>query len=393
MQAAARRATIEHDRRHKPTMAQRVGRAALGGIANGIIVVHSTKLLTKGTGAQIGKDTHAAVARRAEAVTPRLRQRLEARQSAEVGPSRLRRLGNLALSASVVVSEAITRRSSKRAARLDEKSASLQRDFTQKYGGGRLVAIARAYKEGRSEEKIRAQDRRRIAADDGVLKYREAHPEILEREHKVQQASAYHNILESLRCKRENDVDYFRSKNAYSFMKSIPRRPSSEGQPGFIGNYSELAKHTLASALTHTSKDGTVPLLGANLQRARLADHGKQGQSIRAASNAETHYADGVSTALWQLGFIQIEKETDVPYSRGRFNPSIEWENGDGSVKARLPYDPTNELHQMLVPAEGASAHQMIELIMPPKEYGYGQQQDQYLNMRIVESDSVPVAA
>ena len=67
---------------------------------------------------------------------------------------------------------------------------------------------------------------------------------------------------------------------------------------------------------------------------------------------------------------------------------SIEWEKDGESVKARLPYDPSNELHQLLVPSENASAHQMIELEMPQE--GKQGQQDQYLNMRIVEAP-VPV--
>lgn len=392
-QEAARQATIEHDRRNKLTISQRVGHIALGGVANSVILAHSTKVLAKGAGALLGKDIHTAIARRGEAVAPRLRERHEARQSAEVAPSRLRRLGNFAVKASLAATEAITRHSSKRAAHLDEKSTRLESEFTQKRGGGRLVDTARAYKENRAEEKSRVQSERHKAANEGMLKYREAHPEIAERERIEQEISARHDTLVSLWREREHSVDTFRGQRADSFLMGIPRRPSREGQPGFTGDYNELAKDTVSSALTYKSEDGTIPLLGGRLEHTRLAEHEKQGQSIYTARKAETDYIDGVCTSLWQLGFVQIEKEGDIPYGRGNFNPSIEWEMGSDSVKARLPYDPTNELHQLLIPAESAGTNQMIELEMPPKEWGNGSQQDQYLNIRTIQAVPAAVAA
>ena len=384
----ARQSVIEHDRRNKLTKTQRVGRVALVGAANIVLIAHNTSMLNRAVGAIIGKDTHTAIARRGESLAPRLRQRHEARQRSDIAPSRLRRMVNSAVGASVVATEALTRRSSKRATHFDEKSARLERDYAKKRGGGRLVAAARSYKEGRAEEKRRVQKERNNASEQEVRKYREAHPEIAERVRKEHEASVRRDTLVGLQLKREYAVNYFREQNAYSFIKAIPRRPKSEGQPGFIGDYAKLAKDTITSALANKGEDGTVPLLGGKLEQEHLAKHEKQGQPLNISSKAENQYVEGVSTALWQLGFVQIEKESDIPYSHGRFNPSIEWEKDGESVKARLPYDPSNELHQLLVPSENASAHQMIELEMPQE--GKQGQQDQYLNMRIVEAP-VPV--
>jgi len=394
MRQAARQAAIEHDRRNKLTKSQRVGRIAVGGVANSIILAHNTKVLTKGAGALLGKDTHTAIARRSEAVAPRLRQKHEVRQSSEVAPSRIRRLGNMAVKASVVAAEAITRRSSKRAARLSEKTARLESDFTQKRGGGRLVSAARAYKEDRASEKRRVQSERRKAADEGVLKYREAHPEIAERERKEQLEQFRHETRVNLGFKLDYSVEYFRDRNAYSFLKSIPRRPSYEGQPGFTGDYAKLAKSSLTSAMTYRQKDGSIPLLGGRLEQKRLADLEENGKSVSAIRQHESRYIDGVSTALWQLGFVQVDKEEDIPYSRGNFNPNIEWEESQDAVKARLPFDPNNELHAMLVSDDSTASERMIELTMPRVEYGYnGRVPNGYMAMRVMDSVPATVAA
>lgn len=392
MREAARLGAIEHDKRNKPTKVQRVGRVALGGVANSIILAHNTKLLTKGAGSLLGGDTYAAIAKRGESLAPRLRQRHEARQNVEGVPTRLRRLGNLAVKASAVAAEAITRRSTKRAAQLHEKSKRLERDFTEKRGEGHLVSAARAYKADRADQKHKVQTERQKAANEAVSKYRTEHPEIAERERKEAETATQHEAMLRLSDKQDWIVECFQNgRDVGSFSKSIPRRPSYEGERGFTGDYTELAKTSLTSALAHKSEDGTIPLLGGSLQREHLAELKEQGHSVYAASKAEVEYTDGVSTALWQLGFVQFDDEKHIPYGRGHYNPDIEWEQSENSVTARIPFDATNELHQMLAP-ENAGEGQMIELEMSQREHGH-QRQAPYMNMRVVEAVPRAVAA
>ncbi|MBC7546292.1 hypothetical protein H7171_00930 [Candidatus Saccharibacteria bacterium] len=389
MLEVAQQASIDHDRRNKFTKRQHVGRIALGGLANTIIFAHNTKVLTKSASALLGSDTHAAIVRKGEAAAPSLRQKYELSRNSEMAPSRLRRLGNLALKASLVVTEAVTRRSRKRASHLDEKSNILYSDFTQKKSDGRLISMARAYKLGSAEEKRRGKDERANVADQAVLKYREEHPEVAIRELKEQEALLRNNALVSLESKRDYAINYFQNKSVYSFSKAIPRRPHYEGEPGFSGDYAELAKATVSSALAYKAKDGTIPLMGSRLEQIRLTKGREQYQSMYTACKAEDHYSDGVSTTLWQLGFVQFEKESDIPYGRGNYNPAIEWEEAEKCVKARIAFDPTNELHQLLASNEDAGANRMIELEMSQRQYGYNQQPS-YLKMRTVEP--VPAA-
>ncbi len=243
---------------------------------------------------------------------------------------------------------------------------------------------------------------KRAAHERAVTQYREQHPEIAQHEVKLrserqrQQDEQYRRSTpyEVLR-RGKYAIDYFGAKNVYSFAKAIPRRPRREGQAGFTGDYGELAKTTLASALTYRSEDGTVPLLGLKLENERLADLYKQGQSLTEARRTETKYVEGVSTALWQLGFIKADDERLLTsYGKGQFSPDIEWGRTNNGVTARLPFDPSNELHQMFAPEQGVGANSMIELEMSAPDFGgYGRPQAPYMNMRVVEAAPQALAA
>ena len=394
-EAAIREARIlgiqEYDKSKRGTKTQRVkrmaGRVMVGSAANGIIFAHNTKLLTKGAVSLLGGDTHAVIAKSGESIAPRLRQRHEARQNTEVTPSRLRRLGNFGVKKSMVAAEAITRHSSKRAAQLHEKSRRLEDNFYDKRGAGRLVGAARDYKEWRKDKERRVQEERRHAADEAASRYRAKFPEIAERERKEHEANILHDVSRSLRNRRDYIIDYFPSY-IYSFAKAIPRRPSRTGERGFTGDYHEFAKSALESALTYKMEDGTVPLLGAMLEQKRLDDDQKQGQSVYEAGRTETNYIDGISTALWQLGFVQVEKESDVAaYNRGKYNPDLQLEKTSDSVIVRIPFDAENDLHRMLVD-EGDGDGKMIQIGMFPRNYGHS-----YMNMSVVEAPVLARAA
>ncbi len=182
-----------------------------------------------------------------------------------------------------------------------------------------------------------------------------------------------------------------RHQSAYSFAKAIPRRPKHEGATGFTGNYADLAKNTLASARRYQSRgeDGTIPLLGANLAASRIIESERQAMPLNAVREAEAAYVDGVATALWQLGFVKFDDEKNISRGRGEFNPDITWETTPDRVVARLPYDQTNELHQLLAGgSNNDNTNPMLELEMPREPNK--QVQDPYLNLRMVQT---PVAA
>lgn len=263
---------------------------------------------------------------------------------------------------------------------------------------GRIAAgrLNKMFKRGEERPK-----RRQAAHERAVANYREQHPEISEHEAKLrselqkQQEEQYKRSTPYEVLKRgKYTIDYFGDRNVSSFSKAIPRQPLREGQPGFTGDYTELAKQTLTSAITHKTEDGTIPLLGLKLEQERLEDRYDQGQSLTAARKTETEYVEGVSTTLWQLGFVQFKDERSVTYGNGNFNPAIEWEKTHDTVIARIPFDASNELHQILAPDQSVGATPMIELEMSAPDYGglNGTPQPPYLNMRVAEA-LVPVAA
>lgn len=259
---------------------------------------------------------------------------------------------------------------------------------------GRIAAsrLNKMFKRG-----IEQTERKQVVHERAVAKYREQHPEIAEHEAKLQnELQKKHdkeykrNTLNELLANSEYVIDSFGGNKAsfggnkaYYFSSCIPRRPEFDHSPGFTGDYATLAKQTLSSAMTYKTEDGIIPLLGFNLEQERLANHYKENQSLAVIREHETRYVKGVSTALWQLGFVQFKNEKDISYRNGNFNPSIKWEKTYDDVTARIPFDPDNELHQMLAPNQNTNARSMLELKM--SNLFHDLRQPLYLNMRVIE--------
>ena len=231
------------------------------------------------------------------------------------------------------------------------------------------------------------------AGEKAETKFREEHPNValheaeLREKWKGEQAEkARRRASVAINDKSKWIVDYFRDGRIGSFSKAIPRRPNREGAPGFTGDYIEYAKDTMGSALERREEDGSIPLLGRKLQKERMAQREQQGQSISQAISAEKDYADGVGVALWQLGFVEFEDEKKMRQGQGRLNPDTQWgETADHSgVTARIPFNPENELHQMMMPEGGDLSNPMIEVEMnQPQESHKG---GLYMNLRAVEA-------
>lgn len=354
-----------------------VGRVAVGGVVNSIVLAHNTKVLTRGAASLLGGDIHASIARRGESLVPRLRQRHESRQSSEVTSTRIRRFGNLALTYSVLAAEGITSYSSKRAAQLHEKSSRIERDFVTKKDGGRFVKAARAYRKIRSDAKSM---RRQQKSNEKAVSYG-----LHEREYEESVRAASNSTLEELSYRRRYILQYF-PESIYSFAKLIPR----EGDPGFNGNYKELAKKTLESALTFRDENDSIPLLGAELERRRLQSDLDRGMPIPEAIDHERTYIDGVSTLLWKLGYVLFKNERDVAMGRGEYNPILKIVRDADSDRLQIPFDPKNELHHMLAPDVTAIGgdDKVVEIVMPLREH-----EPYSMNIRVLGTPVNSIAA
>lgn len=102
-------------------------------------------------------------------------------------------------------------------------------------------------------------------------------------------------------------------------------------------------------------------------------------------------YVQGVDTALWKLGFVEFDSESDVHVGRGRFNPDVQWNQNPDNLTAQLAFNPENELHQMLVSQAGEFANPMIEIETAADSRNPSAN---YMNLRIVEvAQSMQMAA
>ena len=182
-----------------------------------------------------------------------------------------------------------------------------------------------------------------------------------------------------------NIVQNFRLKNAISLSKLIPARSGYLNNSGFDGNYLELAKSSLTTAMSYIDNNGTIQLLSPELGHKRLQQIEAEGKSPLEAREDEYQYIDGISAALWQLGFLQFAREDR--YSSVGFNPNIEWESSSDTTQAYLPFDPSNELHLMLAEKASKSGDNIkIEISVPNSIYKYAGIDNARMSIRIISS-------
>jgi len=265
---------------------------------------------------------------------------------------------------------------------------------------GRIASRYLIKRDQRAEQK----DQNRLKSERRAVKsYRESNPEVEAREAKLMARAANRerkqvlsNTLVNLARRTNSMTDYIKQKNTYSFSKNIPRRSKSfDPQSGFDGSYSELAKGALTEATRYRQEDGTIPLLGWGVQRARLQEQATSDKPINEIINTEDMYSGGVATALWQLGFVEFKSEERVSYGEGSFNPDISWDGNTGyglPITASLELDSDNELHQLLIPKDSTFDNPMIELEML-HDRSPGGDRNAYMNLRVVEARSAELVA
>lgn len=194
-------------------------------------------------------------------------------------------------------------------------------------------------------------------------------------------------------------TEYFVKSNTYSFSKALPRRPQ------FQGSYDELAKSSVEFAAKNRQEDGSIALLSSNtltgIVKERLPlspdDVHRDGPQVTyrrivptgyEESTANTSqsfrnneqelfqelqggydYTAGVATSLWKMGFVEFDSEKDIVSGDGhRMNPDIGWSRGeDGTTFASIPYNPENELHQIIAGDPIDTADARIQLAINDK--------------------------
>ncbi len=183
-----------------------------------------------------------------------------------------------------------------------------------------------------------------------------------------------------------------------SFSKSIPRRPDRSAGKGFDGDYIELAHQTLVAAQTaeaFADQSGVIHLLGSGIESRYLSPRYDEATMVTEDSlDAATDYQDGVATLIWKAGFVRYPRGEDtVPYGGGEINPQAEVESvpvdyGQYTMLVRVPFEPANPLHRLLVLATANENNRwQIELSMPtPITYGGPNHVSPYLNIQFVES-------
>jgi hypothetical protein len=239
---------------------------------------------------------------------------------------------------------------------------------------GRLAA-RRWVRSGEKRDKQRGE-----AREVTVAKFREEHPNVALQEadlHKKwereeaerQREEAFSSVV----TRSRNATEYFRRRIGSSFSKYIPGR-----ETGFNGSYLDLAKTTMGNALTHQRKDGAIPLLGYGIEKERFEAKEAAGTPL---SDIKGSDVGGASTALWKLGFVELE-ERMVRYAGGKFNPDIEWGQTEdrSGVTADLAFDPENELHRMLVPESSEFSNPRIQVEMS------NDTDTPYMDLRVVEA-------
>lgn len=229
--------------------------------------------------------------------------------------------------------------------------------------------------------------------------YRKSNPDIGEREavlHDEARQRAYEDqrgrTVFDAYSRNKYVMGYFAEGNTYSFSKSIPRRKDRFDKPGFDGSYLDLAKNTLKDALSHKKEDGSVPLLGIETSRQRVAEQENAGTSLGQINADSREHVQGVSAALWQMGFVEFKEERLIDYGKGNFNEDIQWAKDNDSLTAQLPYDPGNELHGMLMPEESGFANPMIEVEMGMANTMYGRE-PYSMDMRVVDAPVLEAVA
>ena len=246
----------------------------------------------------------------------------------------------------------------------------------------------------KAARKVLTQEKWQQAQQD----YREAHPEVDAHEKALQkakfameQAGARASWSSMPKSRASFAQERFANRNGSSFSHAIPRL-DSKNRDGtkFDNNYMALAERSLADAIFHKSDAGTIPLWGREILSQRLASKEANGMDLVTAANSEATYVDGVSTALWKLGFVNFENDKAISSGGGTVNEDIVWgKTVENAQTAELTFDPDNELHRMLMPDTTTFSNPVLRIEMNPAS----ERMNQYMNLSVTEASALQAAA
>jgi hypothetical protein len=274
---------------------------------------------------------------------------------------------------------------------LQRRAELRERQLTMHPRLGRLLMVAAGKNPARIEKTMRDEIKAAEVARPRVEEQR-SHTETVQHQAAAKQ-------LEISARQQQSMVEYVSQRNAYSFVKNIPRRPSREGEPGFHGDYQRLAAATLTDAVSSQRRsDGSVALLGPDV-RERHAQQAERAQATSGIADTEAAYNGGIATTLWQLGFIEAPRgEEDIHHGRAQFNSAISWSQDSAQPpqrgseqplvrRAQLPFDANNELHAMLVPddlRDNPALTVELEFSSGSGSYAGGPMGGESMNLRVV---------
>jgi hypothetical protein len=245
-------------------------------------------------------------------------------------------------------------------------------DFSPQAEGGPLTTWAKRHLH---DAKGRARSRRQVVEKINQQSQVQASRDYLERNPDVKSQldqEAYATNVATVRADTSRGQEYLYKtmldtglygRDGYSFSKSIPRRPSYEGEQGFTGEYRELAETTLQLAMSDRQADGSIPLMSLRRADDQAKQGLAQGESVQSLIARQRADIGGVATTLWQLGYFSVADEKDIPSGKMSVNPTTTWEKTDQGMAARLSYDPTNELHQLLL-GDQEPEGKLIEVVL-----------------------------
>lgn len=321
-------------------------------------------------------------------VAPRLQKKYESRNNAS--DQRLhKRMGTYAVGKAAKLSKASGHASQAKALRYQK----MAENEAANRGGGRLTQIAQRYLNRRDAEARNRYNQRNEVYGEESQRFQQENPDAMaayEAHISRQKASS---VLNATQRSRESAVEYAARGSASSFLKSVPRYEDIKDETEKAAVYQASARTALEKmvATQQPEKDEPFVLMSADASRGRRQAAEAQGVSALKAAQAESDMQDGLNTSVWKLGFIETGDDGEVGYG-GKFAKDVEWGYGKNNTRtARIPLDPSNELHQLVAGDRIGQPHQYLELAMPGDYNSI--KNDPYMTLGVVETGPVGAAA
>lgn len=342
--------------------------------------------------AAMARDLSSAHATKGEylttSVAPRLQKKYESRNNAS--DQRIhKRVGTYVVGKAAKLSKVSGHASEAKAPRYQK----MAENESANRGGGRFARMAQRYLDRRdAEARNRYQQKNRVYGEESQ-RFQQENPDVTaayEAHISRQKASS---IVNATQRNREFAVEYAARGSASSFLKSIPRYEDIKDEAKKATVYQDSARTALMTVVaTQKPEDGEPFMLmseGASGSRRQAAE--AQGFSALQAARAESDIQDGLNTSVWKLGFIETGDDGEVGYG-GKFSKDVEWGYGENNTRtARIPLDPSNELHQIVAGDRIGQPDQFLELAMPG-DYN-SSQRNPYMTLGVVEAAPVAAAA